>query len=52
MPKVDYKDLESITKFLDKLDKENVSKGIKVISKKLSKMVKDKYTEIKPDYEI
>lgn len=51
MPKVDYADLESVTKFLDKLNKENVSIGIKTISTKLSKMIKDKYTEIKPDYE-
>jgi hypothetical protein len=51
MPKVDYKDLEEVTKFLDKLVKENVSEGIKTISNNLSKMIKDKYTEIKPDYD-
>jgi hypothetical protein len=51
MPKVDYADLESVTKFLDKLTKQNVNEGIKKISKELSKMIKDKYTEIKPDYD-
>lgn len=51
MPKVDYADLESVTKFLDKLAKENVSEGVKKISTQLSKMIKDKYTEIKPDYD-
>lgn len=53
MPKVDYKDLEEITKFLDKIklipDKIGPSNGKKAYE--LSKMIKDKYTEIKPDYE-
>jgi len=55
MPKVEYKDLEDITKFLDKISKransikEAVSDTFK--AKQLSKMIKDKYTEIKPDYE-
>lgn len=54
MPKVDYADLESVTKFLDELSN---PKKIYTIFKarknalKLSKMIKDKYTEIKPDYE-
>ena len=59
MPKVDYKDLEDITKFLDEVSRlkgpvitsigelEKFGKG----SIKLSKMIKDKYTEIKPDYD-
>lgn len=59
MPKVDYKDLEEITKFLDKLSYEleiGIEPGIwskKTIlkAKELSKMIKDKYTEIKPDYD-
>jgi hypothetical protein len=59
MPKVDYADLESVTKFLDKLSYEleiGIEPGIwskKTISKakELSKMIKDKYTEIKPDYD-
>ena len=59
MPKVDYADLESVTKFLDKLSYElgiGIEPGIwskKTIlkAKELSKMIKDKYTEIKPDYE-
>lgn len=56
--KVDYADLESVTKYLDKILKKaskyplnkggskDFHEGIK-----LSKMIKDKYTEIKPDYE-
>jgi hypothetical protein len=59
MPKVNYADLESVTKFLDKLSYEleiGIEPGIwskKTIlkAKELSKMIKDKYTEIKPDYE-
>jgi len=59
MPKVNYADLESITKFLDKLSYEleiGIEPGIwskKTIlkAKELSKMIKDKYTEIKPDYD-
>lgn len=49
MLKVNIKDLEEITKFLD-----NLAKGVTVTSskaKKLSQMIKDKYTEIKPDYD-
>lgn len=58
MPKVSYEDLESITKFLDKINKRAItlsltSEGNKELKQsiKLSKMIKDKYTEIKPDYE-
>lgn len=55
MYKVDTKDLEEVTKFLDKISLRamsirevnlNLSKA-----EQLSKMIKDKYTEIKPDYE-
>jgi len=58
MPKVDYADLESVTKFLDKIVK--LSKDVPLNTRgskerqeaiKLSKMIKDKYTEIKPDYD-
>jgi hypothetical protein len=54
--KVEYTDLESVTKFLDNLPNlKTISKGnfIKIVikAKDLSKMIKDKYTEIKPDYE-
>ena len=53
MPKVDYADLESVTKFLDKIklmpDKIGPVNGKKAY--KLSKMIKDKYTQIKPHYE-
>jgi hypothetical protein len=58
MPKVDYKDLEEVTKFLDKLNAEYSGKRLPLRSsvksklcKELSKMIKDKYTEIKPDYD-
>lgn len=51
--KVDYADLESVTNFLDKIkwypDKIGVTNSKEAT--KLSKMIKDKYTEIKPDYE-
>lgn len=56
MPKVDYKDLEEITKFLDSI-KPPKNPRIKIDmlvytnSIKLSKMIKDKYTEIKPHYD-
>ena len=52
--KVDYADLESVTKFLDKIkmkDSKEFTFSDAVIANKLSKMIKDKYTEIKPDYE-
>ena len=57
MPKVDYKDLEEITKFLDKYHKSEVKiKGnvtpLTEEAYKLSKMIKNKYTEIKPEYEL
>lgn len=59
MPKVDYKDLEEITKFLDKIVKVFEFSGLSLKStvtinkaKELSKMIKDKYTEIKPEYEL
>lgn len=53
MPKVDYKDLEEITKFLDKLKlvKDLVGPANCKKAAELSKMIKDKYTEIKPEYE-
>jgi len=58
MPKVDYADLESVTKLLDKLIKNTEDLSLKTNENKdrkeairLSKMIKDKYTEIKPDYE-
>ena len=56
MPKVDYKDLEEITKFLDSI-KPPKNPRIKIDmlvytnSIKLSKMIKNKYTEIKPHYD-
>jgi len=59
MYKVDTKDLEEVTKFLDKIVK--LSKDVPLNTSgykerqeaiKLSKMIKDKYTEIKPDYEL
>lgn len=56
--KVEYKDLEKITKYLDKILKKASKYPISKEAKKdfnegikLSKMIKDKYTEIKPDYE-
>lgn len=56
--KVDYADLESVTKFLDKIVKAAEYSGLSIKgtaninkAKKLSKMIKDKYTKIKPDYE-
>lgn len=56
--KVDYADLESVTKLLDKLIKNTEDLSLKTNENKdrkeairLSKMIKDKYTEIKPDYE-
>jgi acid phosphatase class B len=58
MIKVTHADLESVTKFLDKIVK--LSKDVPLNTSgykerqeaiKLSKMIKDKYTEIKPDYE-
>lgn len=58
MPKVSYADLESVTKYLDKIlkkaSKYPMSKNAQKKFKegiKLSKMIKDKYTEIKPDYD-
>lgn len=51
MLKVEHKDLERITKFLDNLLRVETSLAIQKTSKELSKMIKDKYTEIKPDYE-
>lgn len=58
MLKVTRADLKSVTKFLDKIIR--LSKNIPINTQgweerntaiKLSKMIKDKYTEIKPDYE-
>ena len=58
MPKVSYADLESVTKFLDKIvkDHEYSASSIRNTARRnkakiLSKMIKDKYTEIKPDYD-
>lgn len=51
MPKVDYADLESVTKFLDKFSKRAFGNPQGLEAAKLSKMIKDKYTEIKPDYD-
>ena len=56
MIKVKHKDLEEITKFLDKIAKKkdfSEDSFIDVIkmAEKLSKMIKENYTEIKPDYE-
>ena len=58
MLKVELQDLEEITKFLDKLEAEYTGyrkplrPSVKAnVCKKLSKMIKDKYTEIKPDYD-
>jgi Cft2 family RNA processing exonuclease len=54
MLKVEHKDLEEVTKFLDTIkflshrDKPNKTK---LKAQQLSKMIKDKYTEIKPDYD-
>ncbi len=57
MLKVEYKDLEEITKFLDNLVKKTKIKTAlstfvqRDKAEQLSKMIKDKYTEIKPDYD-
>lgn len=52
MLKVTHADLESVTKFLDRLVKKNIGLAkASTNASKLSKMIKDKYTEIKPDYE-
>jgi len=50
MPKVDYADLESVTKFLDKLASAKYAVD-PAKCKELSKMIKDKYTKIKPHYD-
>jgi hypothetical protein len=52
MYKVEHADLEKITRFLDKLSK-NPYPTKRLVSKcsNLSKMIKDKYTEIKPHYD-
>lgn len=59
MPKVDYKDLEDVTKLLDQIVKDYESAAFilkntarKNKAKQLSKMIKDKYTQIKPEYEL
>lgn len=57
MLKVEIQDLESITKFLDKISRiSSTSSSISVVKDSkyaahLSKMIKDKYTEIKPHYD-
>jgi len=54
MYKVDTQDLEEITKFLDKINTPMTLVDYSKRKKKaqeLSKMIKDKYTEIKPHYE-
>lgn len=56
--KVEYKDLEEITKYLDKILKKASKYPRSKESQKdfndgliLSQKIKDKYTEIKPDYD-
>lgn len=52
--KVEYKDLEEITKFLDKIynDKTKLDYAhSRTKARILSQKIKDKYTEIKPDYD-
>ena len=54
MIKVTYRDLEEITKFLDRvvaIPNQIKPNKIELDAAKLSKMIKDKYTEIKPDYD-
>lgn len=59
MIKITHADLESVTKYLDEVSrlKGPVVTSIGELEKfgkgaiKLSKMIKDKYTEIKPDYD-
>lgn len=57
MPKVTYKHLEDVTKFLDKISKTSIRTTVTQTSKnakkaaKLSKTIKENYTEIKPHYE-
>ena len=51
MLKVEHKDLEEITKFLDKFSIKAFGNPQGLEAAKLSKKIKDKYTEIKPDYE-
>ncbi len=51
MLKVEYKDLEEITKFLDKFSRLETSLALTKEAKSLSQKIKDKYTEIKPDYD-
>lgn len=57
MPKVTYKHLEDVTKFLDKISKTSIRTTVTQTAKnakkaaKLSKTIKEEYTEIKPHYE-
>jgi len=52
MYKVEHADLEKITRFLDKLSKNPyTTKRLVLQCSNLSKMIKDKYTEIKPYYD-
>lgn len=54
MYKVDTQDLNEITKFLDRvvnMPNQPKPNKIELDAAKLSKMIKDKYTEIKPDYD-
>ena len=54
MIKVTHADLESVTKFLDRIvaiPNQPKPNKIELDAAKLSKMIKDKYTEIKPDYD-
>ena len=54
MIKVTHGDLEKITKFLDRIvaiPNQPKPNKIELDAAKLSKMIKDKYTEIKPDYD-
>lgn len=51
MYKVDTKDLNDVTKLLDKFSILFLGKPQGLEAAKLSKLIKNKYTEIKPDYE-
>jgi hypothetical protein len=52
MYKVEHADLEKITRFLDKFSKNPYpTKRLVLQCSSLSKMIKDKYTEIKPYYD-
>jgi hypothetical protein len=48
MLKVNHSDLETITKFLDKIANKPITIKDTKKAKELSDMIKNKYTEIKP----